>query len=85
MDTYALYQIGMKDYTEIWQTKDSITTVVEANHYSIWELNQSDYGFVLELNEHLEDDAISLLCGQFPLVADYDGEGSHGTRITLYR
>ena len=75
----------MKDYTEIWQMKDSITTVAEANHYSIWELSQSDYGFALELCEHLKDDAISLLCGQFPLIADYDGEGSHGTRITLYR
>ena len=85
MDTYALYQIGMKDYTEIWQMKDSIPSVVEANHYSIWELSQSDYGFALELCEYFEDDAISLLCGQFPLIADYDGEGSHGTRITLYR
>ena len=75
----------MKDYTEVWQMKDSITTVVEANHYSIWELSQTDYGFALELNEHLEDDVISLLCGQFSLVADYDGEGTHGTRITLYR
>ena len=75
----------MKDYTEIWQMKDSITTVVEANHYSIWELSQTDYGFAFELNEHLEDDVISLLCGQFSLVADYDGEGTHGTRITLYR
>lgn len=75
----------MKNYTEIWQMKDSITTVVEANHYSIWELSQTDYGFALELNEHLEDDVISLLCGQFSLVADYDGEGTHGTRITLYR
>ena len=75
----------MKDYTEIWQMKDSITTVVEANHYSIWELSQTDYGFALELNEHLEDDAMSLLCGQFSLVADYDSEGTHGTRITLYR
>lgn len=74
----------MKDYTEIWQMKDSITTVVEANHYSIWELSQTDYGFALELNEHLEDDAISLLCGQFPLVADYNGEGLHGTSISLY-
>ena len=85
MDTNALYQIGMKDYTEIWQMKDSIPSVVEANHYSIWELSQSDYGFVFFLCEHFEDDAISLLCGQFPLIADYDGEGSHGTRITLYR
>ena len=75
----------MKDYTEIWLMKDSITTVVEANHYSIWELSQSDFGFVLELNEHLEDDAISLLCGQFPLVADYDGEGTYGTKLSLYR
>lgn len=85
MDTNAFYKIGMKDYTELWQMKDSITTVVEANHHSIWELCQSEYGMVLELNEHLEDDAISLLCGQFPLAADYNGEGSHGTVISLYR
>ena len=65
--------------------KAAITPVVEANHYSIWELSQTDYGFALELNEHLEDDVISLLCGQFSLVADYDGEGTHGTRITLSR
>ena len=65
--------------------KDSITTVVEANHYSIWELSQTDYGFALELNEHLEDDAISLLCRQFPIVEHYEGEGTHGTSIILYR
>ena len=74
----------MKDYTEIWQMKDSITTVVEANGYSVWDLSQMDEGFKLELNNHLDDDAISNLCGQFPLTADYSGDGSHGTIINLY-
>lgn len=74
----------MKDYIEIWKLKDSITTVVEANHFSIWELSQTDYGLILELSENIDDDSVCLLCGQFPISADYNGEGSHGTIISLY-
>ena len=74
----------INDYTEIWQLKDAITTVVEANGYSIWDLCQEGSGFKLELNSHLDDEAISYLCGQFPMTADYSGEGNHGTIITLY-
>ena len=72
------------DYTEIWQMKDAITTVVEANGYSIWDLSQEGSGFKLELNSHLDDEAISYLCWQFPLSADYSGEVNHGTIISLY-
>ena len=72
------------DYTEIWQMKDAITTVVEANGYSIWDLSQEVFGFKLKLNVHLDDEAISYLCGQFPLSADCSGEGNHGTIINLY-
>lgn len=67
-----------------WQMKDAITTVVEANHYSVWDICQTTGGFRVELNETLDDEASCLLCGQFPLSADYDGKGSHGTIFMLY-
>ncbi|MCQ2290760.1 MAG: NAD-dependent protein deacylase [Muribaculaceae bacterium] len=67
-----------------WQMKDAIMTVVEANHYSVWDIRQTPDGFRLELNETLSEDTASLLCGQFPLSADYNGEGSHGTIFALY-
>ena len=76
--------MDVNDYTEIWHVKDAITTVVEANGYFIWDLCQDGSGFKLELNSHLDDDAISYLCGQFPMTADYSGEGSHGTMIYIY-
>lgn len=68
----------------IWQMTDSIRTVVDANHYSIWDMRQTADGFRLELNETLSEDAACLLCGQFPLSADFDGDGMHGTIFTLY-
>ena len=76
--------MDVNDYTEIWQMKDAITTVVEANGYTIWDLSQEGSGFKLELNSHLDDEAISYIFGQFPLSADYSGEGNHGTIISLY-
>lgn len=69
---------------DAWQMKDSITTVIEANGYSAWDIRQTQSGFRIELNDTLNDDAVSSLCGQFPLPADYDGRGCHGTIITLY-
>jgi len=76
-------QIG--DYAEMWQVKDAIITVVEANGYGIYDLRQTNYGLRLELDGHIDDEAASFLCGQFPLSADYFGEDSHGTVITLYK
>lgn len=69
------------DYTEAWQAMDAITTVVEANGYGIYDLNQTASGFRLELNSHIDDEATSNLCGQFFLSADYVGEGECGTII----
>lgn len=69
---------------DAWQMKDAITTVVEANHYSVWDIKQMSGGFCVELNCTLNDEAASLLCGQFPLSADYEGQGSHGTVFMLY-
>ena len=62
----------MNDYTEIWQLQDVITTAVNACGYDIWDLHANDSGFLLELAEYLDDDAINLLCCQLPLVADYE-------------
>lgn len=69
---------------DVWQMKDAIMTAIEANHYTVWDIRQTAGGFRVELNETLDDDAVSLLCGQFPLLADYDGEGIHGTIFVLY-
>lgn len=73
------------NYAEIWQAKDAITTVVEANGYAVYDLKQNKQGFRLELNSHIDDEAASYLCGQFPIPADYFGEGGQGTIIDLYR
>jgi len=67
-----------------WQMMDAITTVVEANGYSIWDLKQTSDGFRLELNQKINDDDASLLCGQFPISADYDGDGNNGSIFSLY-
>ena len=39
---------------------------------------------VLELTVSLEEEAISDLCCQFPIPADYDGEGSKGSKFVFY-
>lgn len=49
----------MNDYTEIWQLQDVITTAVNACGYDIWDLHANDSGFLLELAEYLDDDAIN--------------------------
>lgn len=83
INMYDAYSATARSY-DSWQMKDAILTVVEANHYSVWDLRQTSNGFRLELNETLSEDTASILCGQFPLPADYDGEGSRGTIFALY-
>lgn len=77
--------MSIDDYTEIWAAKDAITTVVEANGYAVYDLRDTDYGYRLELSRHIDDEAASDLCSQFPFTADYFGEGSNGTVVCLYR
>ena len=38
----------------------------------------------LELTVTLDDDAISNLCCQFPITADYDGVGMKGSKFAFY-
>ena len=77
----------MIDFDYIWRTQDEIRTVVNAvlgEH--IWNLayDERRSAIVLELTVTLEEDAVSDLCCQFPIPADYDGEGSKGSKFVFY-
>lgn len=74
----------MKDYTEIWQMKDTITTVVDANGHSVWDISVDEDMLQLELTSHLDENQIDELCSQFPMDADYAREGFCGSVFNLY-
>ena len=77
----------MTDFDAIWRIQDEIRTVVNAVlGECIWNLayDERRRAIVLELTLSLDEDAISDLCCQFSLPADYDGQGSRGTRFAFY-
>ena len=77
----------MTDFDSIWRTQDEIRTVVNAVlGECIWNLayDKRRLAIVLELSVTLEEDAVSDLCCQFPIPADYDGVGSRGTKFVFY-
>ena len=77
----------MKDFDAIWRIQDEIRTVVNAVlGECIWNLSYDEgrRAIILELTLSLDEDAIIDLCGQFSLPADYDGQGSRGTRFAFY-
>ena len=64
------------------KTKGQIRVVVNANlGECIWHLgySQERQAIELELTLHIEEYTANDLCAQFPLTADHDGEGHHGT------
>nr|MBP7472793.1 hypothetical protein [Prevotella sp.] len=73
-------------YENAWQVQDEITSVVNALGWSIWDLryNRNADVFRLEIGKHLYDEEQERLVSQFPLSADYEGEGIHGSTFTLY-
>ena len=77
----------MTDFDSIWRTQDEIRTVVNAVlDECIWNLTYDERcsSIVIELSVTLDEDAISDLCCQFPIPADYDGVGSRGTKFVFY-
>ena len=77
----------MIDFDSIWRSQDEIRTVVNAVlGECIWNLsfNEKHMAIELELTVTLDDDAIDNLCCQFPIIADYDGVGAHGSKIAFY-
>ena len=77
----------MIDFDSIWRIQDEIRTVVNAVlGECVWNLayDERRSAIVLELTVSLEEEAISDLCCQFPIPADYDGVGSRGTKFVFY-
>ena len=77
----------MTDYDSIWRMQDEIRTVVNAVlGECIWDIsyNQKRMAIELELTVILDDDAIDNLCCQFPISADYDGNGTRGSKFAFY-
>ena len=77
----------MTDFDSIWRILDEIRTVVNAVlGECIWNLayDEKRRAIVLELTIFLDEDAISNLCCQFPIPADYDGVGSRGPKFVFY-
>ena len=76
----------MIDFDSIWRTQDEIRTVVNAVLgeciYSLAYFPER-MAIELELSVHLDEDAISNLSCQFPVAADYDGEGTEGTQFVF--
>jgi len=76
----------MIDLDSIWRMQDEIRTVVNAvQGECIYSLAYSPerMAIELELSVHLDEDAISNLSCQFPVSADYDGEGTEGTKFVF--
>ncbi|MBR1503609.1 MAG: hypothetical protein IJ618_06990 [Prevotella sp.] len=76
----------MTDFDTIWRTQDEIRTVVNAIlGECIWNLsyNERRMAIELELTLHLEEEDSDNLINQFPIPADYDGEGSKGTKFVV--
>lgn len=46
--------------------------------------NERRTAIELELTQHLEEEDVDSLINQFPCIADYDGEGNHGTKLVFY-
>ena len=77
----------MIDFDSIWHTQDEIRTVVNAVlGECIWNLsfNEKRMAIELELTVTLDDDSIDNLCCQFSISADYDGNGSRGSKFAFY-
>lgn len=73
-------------YENAWQVQDEITTAVNALGWSIWNLRYDRNAdvFHLEVASHLDEEQQERLVAHMPLSTDYDSEGSHGSRFSLY-
>ena len=77
----------MTDFDSIWHTLDEIRTVVNAVlGECIWNLsyNERRMAIELELTKYLEEEEVDMLINQFPVMAEYDGIGSKGTKFVFY-
>ena len=82
----------MIDFDSIWRTQDEIRTVeirtvvnaVMGECIFSLAYSQEKMAIEMELSVHLDEDAISDLCCQFPASADYNGEGTDGSKFVFF-
>ena len=81
MPKYKIRHNGVWGRLHLWKM-----LVTSAISICLWNLayDERRMAIILELTVSLEEEAISDLCCQFPIPADYDGEGSKGSKFVFY-
>ena len=73
------------EYYDLWQLSDEVDSVVTA---VMGECNASiviDNGvLVLQLDKHLDEEQVMMLCSQFYSPATYEGDGDQGAIFNIY-
>ena len=66
--------------------RSALPLATEGTQECIWNLayDERRSAIVLELTVYMDEDAISELCCQFPIPADYDGVGLKETKFAFY-
>ena len=66
--------------------RSALPLATEGTQECIWNLsyNERRMAIELELTKYLEEEEIDILINQYPVLADYDGVGSKGTRFVFY-
>ena len=69
-----------------FRVRSTLPLATERTQECLWNLayDERRMAIVLELTVSLEEEVISDLCCQFPIPADYDGEGSKGSKFVFY-
>ena len=70
----------------LFWVRSALPLATEGTQECIWNLayDERRSAIVLELTVYMDEDAISELCCQFPIPADYDGVGLKGTKFAFY-
>ena len=66
--------------------RSALPLATEGTQECIWNLiyNERRMAIELELTKYLEEEDADALINQFPVLADYDGVGSKGTKFVFY-
>ena len=66
--------------------RSALPLATEGTQECIWNLsyNERRMAIELELTNYLEEEDVDALINQFPVLADYDGIGSKGTKFVFY-
>jgi hypothetical protein len=66
--------------------RSALPLATEGTQECIWNLSYNDrrMAIELELTNYLEEEDVDALINQFPVLADYDGIGSKGTKFVFY-